>query len=634
MNDNSNTKQKNSLVRGLSNDFINSLKSGILSPLLHLTKCDSTLCLEIRENYINIYYRGGNILRIEEKAVSFNASFDKKYLDADSKVINNIIPTLLNSSDDVNIWIDSIPHLKHEMDLWFGKHPKNEREFQQLMVRENNFGNSAKSTDYFICDIEYANPNGRFDLIAAHWPSSPTERKNNKSLGLSFIEMKYLDKALTDTAGLKKHIEDINEFLAKPENLSNLKDEMKVVFNQKLELGLIDNQKPIESFNDNKPEYILALINHDPDSSILRRELGNLPTCQNAELKIAASNFLGYGLYDQSIYNLNAFGNRFQSQIHAKTPIETKAVFHNKSAIITHGDVDGMVCAAQLIHREKINYNVIFSNAKYINSALNRIKRGKTLPPHIYVTDIPANTETESIVKSLVECGIKLTWIDHHPWPDGLNNKLEKLCTVLVYNEAMSTPAGILTGRWANDEGRYSDEIGNICYAFNKGTDWERNWFRLLSSYIGNSEQDVLERLAFNRDFTEADLQRIEQKKDDEQRAKDILNNKPDTVSTKTNKTMAIYDTSQNKGIYLGHKVFQHHDVDFCLIRISKTKWQLACNPSKRHSMQALLGVHETDDMAFSFAGRKNQLLAIELEGKDDNAKSHESLTDWLCDKL
>jgi hypothetical protein len=39
------------------------------------------------------------------------------------------------------------------MDLWFGNHPKNERECQQLMLWENNIGDSAKSTDYFICDM-------------------------------------------------------------------------------------------------------------------------------------------------------------------------------------------------------------------------------------------------------------------------------------------------------------------------------------------------------------------------------------------------------------------------------------------------------------------------------------------------
>ena len=301
-------------MRGLTSNFIIQLGSGLLGKILELVKLDSTLCVEIRENYINIYYRGGNIIKIEEGQGVFKASFDRKYLDANLTRVP-VLPCILNNDDDIKAWLSAIPSLKHEMDLWFGRHPKDEREFQQLMLRENNFGNSAKGTDYFICDIEYANHTGRFDLIAVKWPSSSVHRKNNKNLRLSFIEMKYLDNALTGNAGLCKHIEDINTFLVKSKNLENIKQEMKSIFNQKLELGLIDNQKSIENFSDDKPEFILALINHDPDSSILRNELKKLPDCPNTEVKVATSNFMGYGLYSQSIYSLDDFVNKFEGSI-------------------------------------------------------------------------------------------------------------------------------------------------------------------------------------------------------------------------------------------------------------------------------------------------------------------------------
>ncbi|MFB0555020.1 MAG: hypothetical protein ACETWQ_17065 [Phycisphaerae bacterium] len=302
-------------MRGLSKTFISTLKSGFLQPVLNLVILDSTLCLEIRQKCAEIYYRGGVILKIDERGDSFNVSFDKKYLVEDSTRVPKELPSRLAGSDDVKKWTDVVLFLKHEMDLWFMKHPKNEREFQQLMIRENNFGKSAKSTDYFICDIEYQSPNGRFDLIAVHWPSSPTGRKNNKNLGLAFMEMKYLDSALTGNAGLQKHVEDINRFLGERKNLIRIKKEMKKIFNQKLELELINNEKLIKSFNDNKPEYILALVNHDPDSRVLRQELNNLPPCPYAELKFAVSNFMGYGLYDQNIYTLDSFLRRFEDQI-------------------------------------------------------------------------------------------------------------------------------------------------------------------------------------------------------------------------------------------------------------------------------------------------------------------------------
>lgn len=309
-------KAKGGKMRGLSEKFITELQSGLLQPVLNLVKNDSTLCLEIRENYINIYYRGGNILKITEKEDSFDAWFDRKYLDEKNTKIPKLSASLA-TSDDVRNWIEVVPFLKHEMDLWFGKHPKNEREFQQLMLRENNFGNTARHTDYFICDIEYTQPktDWRFDLVAVHWPSSSSARKNKKSLGLAFIEMKYLEGALSGKAGLKKHIKDMKEFLGKQGNLSNIKEEMKIIFNQKMELGLIENQKRIESFSDSKPEYIFAFANHDPESRILKKELEGLPSCPEAELKFAVSNFMGYGLFDQNIYSLDEFLSRFKDQI-------------------------------------------------------------------------------------------------------------------------------------------------------------------------------------------------------------------------------------------------------------------------------------------------------------------------------
>ena len=301
-------------MRYLAKSFIENLKFGLLAPILSLTKLDFTLCLELREKYINIYYRGGNIIKIEENQGVFKASFDRKYLDKDLTKVPDL-PNILNDTEDVIVWVNAIPLLKHEMDMWFGRHPKNEREFQQLLLRENNFGNSAKGTDYFICDIEYANHTGRFDLIAVQWPSSSVHRKNNKNLRLSFIEMKYLDNALTGKAGLSKHIEDINTFLSKNENLENIKEEMKLLFNQKLDLGLINNQKSIESFSKDNPEFILALINHDPESSMLRNEFQKFPDCPNAEIKVATSNFMGYGLYSQNIYSLDEFLRKFEGHI-------------------------------------------------------------------------------------------------------------------------------------------------------------------------------------------------------------------------------------------------------------------------------------------------------------------------------
>ena len=39
----------------------------------------NTLSLEIRDGYINIYYRGGNLLRITQKKNGYSFHFDERY---------------------------------------------------------------------------------------------------------------------------------------------------------------------------------------------------------------------------------------------------------------------------------------------------------------------------------------------------------------------------------------------------------------------------------------------------------------------------------------------------------------------------------------------------------------------------
>ena len=312
--------------RGLSDTFLDALENDPVLGIHRIRKAvrdDSSLCLEIRENYINVYYRGGNILKLSEIRGKYFPDFNTKY------VVNNArktklmkLPKEFLSSADVDAWLDEIPLLKYEMDLWFGTHPKNEREFQQLIVRENNFCGSAKGTDYFICDIEYANGGGRFDLVAAYWPSSGSARKNNENVGLALIELKYMDGALSGASGMEDHIDKAKKYLdSTTHNLALLKEEMITVFKQKTKLGLIDNKKHIAKFSDAKPEFIFILANHDPDSSILGKELKNISTKNQAELpfdiKFAVSNFMGYGLYKQNIYNLQEFQQRFAKQIFA-----------------------------------------------------------------------------------------------------------------------------------------------------------------------------------------------------------------------------------------------------------------------------------------------------------------------------
>ena len=125
-----------------------------------------------------------------------------------------------------------------------------------------------------------------------------------------FIEVKSGDHALTGNAGLHHHISDINIFLHTPQAIKNLKAEMLSLFAQQYQLGLIKNTHVLQGFGTQLPLYIVVLINHDPASSILKRECTNLPSVKGAELAFIESNFLGYGLFEDRLLNLTQFMNK------------------------------------------------------------------------------------------------------------------------------------------------------------------------------------------------------------------------------------------------------------------------------------------------------------------------------------
>jgi hypothetical protein len=297
--------------RLLSSGFVDALKSGSLKSFLDYVLADDSLLMEIRKEYLNIYYRGGSLFRISPSGKDYTIFFDLNYCDKRRDEI-----ACLNNTD-FDSWIENIPIIKAEMDSWFCGHQRLEREFQQLVARENNCSTVSQGTDYFITDIEYANSenHSKFDMLAVKWKSG-SERRTGKKASLSFVEVKYGDHALRRVAGLRDHIKDLVSFLDNPARKRDILSEVTGLFNQKRSLGLLKDTKRDIDIQDSSPlEFILLLANHNPSSTILKTELSLIRDSDHykkllslgCELKIATASYLGYGLYDQNMIPLEVF---------------------------------------------------------------------------------------------------------------------------------------------------------------------------------------------------------------------------------------------------------------------------------------------------------------------------------------
>ena len=282
------------------NDF---LYGGVLSPLLGLVKKDHTLDMELRGGYVEIYYRGGLLYKIKNKGNSnYEITYTKKYILEKNAQGSGVINSVADAGRKVAKY-------KHNMDLYFSKYPKLEKEFQQIIVRENNLsGAVSHATDYFILDIEYASMGARFDMLAVKWVSTGSKRKNTENLPIAFIEVKYGDGAVTGQASIGKHIRDYINFRKDKNKMKHLAEDMQKVFKQKCDLGLIksfEGNPPDISIDPENVECIFIFFIHYPDKTNLLKEIKTAiatwkkPDTEKylKEIKVAKASEMGYGLF-------------------------------------------------------------------------------------------------------------------------------------------------------------------------------------------------------------------------------------------------------------------------------------------------------------------------------------------------
>lgn len=288
-------------MRGLSPEFFRDLTEGPLRPLLDRVQADDTLLMGLREDYLNVYYRGGSLLKVSRSPGGYTSHFDPKYAKGSPL---DLPPSNVHPTGHVDAWMARVPSLKDTMDRWLTRHPKTEREMQQLLARANNRGVTGQDSDVYVCDIEYASRLGRFDIVGVHWASTGPARKNTERARLVLGELKVGDGAVGGKAGLHDHLRDLEAFAADAARRATLEREMVEVFSQLRALGQIEARKDLTAFSDEPPLVLLLLANHKTAKSAVRTALADLPEAPHLDVRIVASSLMGYALYERGFYTL------------------------------------------------------------------------------------------------------------------------------------------------------------------------------------------------------------------------------------------------------------------------------------------------------------------------------------------
>lgn len=251
-----------------------SLMSGKLSEMIEIVLNDNHLNLHLREDYMEIYYDGGLIAKVNsEKSVEFNEGYFYIYMNEIPKIIavqnealiGNLIAhkkALIQKFKNYN-YQDYFVEAKITMDKWFNVKKQPELYIQHYISLANQGGN----TDYTVIDIEYKvskdcefpcvyiPPNlkkpkePKFDIVAV-----------NKIGQLCIMELKVGLGSIYGTSGLIEHWNCFQNSINL--NYRPFLDEMKYMLKQKQEFGILDNNLKIANA---KPKFMF-IYSYDNNS--------------------------------------------------------------------------------------------------------------------------------------------------------------------------------------------------------------------------------------------------------------------------------------------------------------------------------------------------------------------------------
>lgn len=281
-------------MRKLSTTFRDALQHGFLKALTETVRHDKDLDLQIRHNYINIYYKGHALLKLMEKhpthyAITIHSAFTQG------------VP-LLPLIDDAttHTFVHAIPQLKANIIQY--RTSSLELEYEQLFIRANN--REARNTvEYFLIDRQYVMGNARFDLTGLFWDR--TQRKPYQTVTPCLMEVKFALN--TDIRTIHRQIDRYYQYVKHHSHA--IAAEMETLFHQKLALGLYQQEQQrlemmktlriaphIDDF-----QFLIILVDYNPNSQLFPKAAREqLPFA--SQIRIFSS---GFAMWKENINHIS-----------------------------------------------------------------------------------------------------------------------------------------------------------------------------------------------------------------------------------------------------------------------------------------------------------------------------------------
>jgi hypothetical protein len=281
-------------MRRLSATFMDCLGTGFLADLRECVAKDTDLNLEIRANYLNVYFKGNSLLKLTEAAPArYRVEIHERFREG------LVLPPELVDAPSAARFVSAIPQIK--ANIARHGHSSIELEYEQLIIRANNH-EPRNNSDYFIVDRQYVLPEGRYDLLGIYWERAG--RRRNQEVPLCLFEAKF---------GLNPEIAQLSEqltryFEALNPKAAQIAEEVEGVFRQKLALGLYrqprERVEALQTLRVSRDmaqvQFVVLLVDYNRNSRLL-----DLPALQAlpfaAQIRLLRT---GFAMWQQNVLSV------------------------------------------------------------------------------------------------------------------------------------------------------------------------------------------------------------------------------------------------------------------------------------------------------------------------------------------
>lgn len=286
-------------IRGLRLSDLPTRTSAVIQQIAQIVLSTAgRLDLQIRDGYINVYYQGGSIWKVDKitpRSRGLLFSTNKKYFHRGKMQPPVDSSWLPGPRDGLDVWNTVRGQLETVMVDWFNLHPKKERDLQHKCACNHLLNKSSK---WIVVDIEYgawlhgkkvalaAKDSRRlckFDMVAFERSSLETKGE----LPVYLVELKVQKRAVAGASGVTSHAKDFQQLLCNKVDvnaLSALKESIKNIIRDKVSLGLLPGV-PAETANRDivcRPIFVLKDVDLDSGERNNIEEI--LASCSDSKL--------------------------------------------------------------------------------------------------------------------------------------------------------------------------------------------------------------------------------------------------------------------------------------------------------------------------------------------------------------